>query len=226
MRKSKVIPIVSVLLVVLSLSCFAVYFGARNMQSRVVADALLSRKIEVNLIATGIEQAVSMNSAWGVDEFDTLLKTLVEELDLNRFYIQLFDEEMNGISMRYSMFGDEVFDPRAHPEFLEYVMERDKGTMTVRTDAISLVPVHDICLYFRWIPLSTVDPDSRLLVVGSSAYTVERDIGNWLLVSVIGFLPFMVGLIVFVGVLRFKNEKLNTANEHLRYEIKEGGGTR
>ena len=218
MKRSKVLPIIALLLIVLSLSYFSVYFSVDEMRSLLVDNAFISRQIEVNLIASMMEQATQIGGTWNVGQYEGLLKTLIEDLDANKFYIQMFDEDMNSVTIRNSLFGEHVFDPRLHEDFLEQVREHDRGTITVHTTAIPSVAPHDVHLYFRWVPMSSIEPDKRIIVVGASINTIERNIGLSLIVSVAAFLPFMLGMIVWIGVYRSKIEALKRENDELKRE--------
>lgn len=220
MRNSKVLPMVAILLFVLALCCLSVFFGFTEAQNALVENAFISRKVEVDMIEIMMRYSTGPGSTWEVDKYDELLITMIEDMDLNKFYIQMFDENLKSRTERFSIFGDEIFNPLLYDEFLQEIANNEYGELTVHVTSINAVDNHDIHLYFRWIPLSTTKPDRRLIVVGNSIHTIERNIGMRMLISVFVFLPMMLGMIVWIGVQRHTIERMARLCETTTREYK------
>lgn len=208
MKKSKVIPTIVVLLLILSVSCFSVYYGVVQMSNLLMQSTFVSRRIEVDLIANTIQHVLEYGSAWDKRDYRQLLKVIVEEMDTQRPYVELFDQDLTSITTRNPIFENSPFNPLVHPEFLDIIARQKQGDIVLFTDVVPILPAHNIYLYFRWIPISKDYPDELLLVVGVSQHTTDVDAGNWLLISVVALIPLMVILIAWLGYLQFQVEAL------------------
>ena len=206
-KKSKVIQTLTVLVLVSVIMCFSVVYGLIGFRSLLVSESFQSRKIELDMISTAIAHSVNTASNWEVSDFENLLQVIVEDLDRQRFYVQLFDEELNSLSVRNSLFGNEVFDPRRHEAFNQIIREKDEGSFVIHTADISVAAPHDVHIYFKWITIDQRASQLRLIVIGVSEYTINPEINPELLLSVLAIIPVMLGLVIYNAVLTYRLER-------------------
>ena len=207
MKKSKVIQTLTVLVLVAVVMCFSMVYGLIGFRNLLVSDSFQSRKIELDMISTAIAHSVNNANNWEIDDFENLLQVIVEDLDRHRFYVQLFDEELNSLSVRNSLFGNEVFDPRRNDAFNQIIREKDEGSIVIHTADISVTAPHDVHIYFKWITIDQRASQLRLIVIGVSEYTIDPEINPELLLSVLMVIPVVLGLVVHNTVLTYRLER-------------------
>ena len=82
-----------------------------------------------------------------------------------------FQDEMEGPDDMY-------FDPFDYPEFVRDIASNDYGGIVVDYRANNNV-MHNLHIYYRWMPLYS-PPDERYLVVaGVSKYSITSKIAHW-----------------------------------------------
>ena len=156
--------------------CVFFYFSSASLESSLVDEKFIDRKLDVDLMCGAIERLVAIRDDWGKFDYEAILRDIVESLDeTSRTCNQLLDMDLNIIAARTPIFPHAPFVVTEYPSLVEAMLMNEYGECTIRFDKPG-IPPHDVKVYYRWVPMDPLAENRLLVMAGVSRFTIDQDV--------------------------------------------------
>jgi len=166
---------VALMILVLFCGYFAYSFSAVN--TALMQEKLIDRTFETNLICSEIDYLISKENDWGIYDYQSFLSQMISQIDATvTSYAELFDENLNNLSVRSPLFKEKPFDPKNYPELLQAVEQNERGEIIIDIEQGNGISAYTNFVYYRWVPTDKALSNRMLVLVGVSKHSVDTEI--------------------------------------------------
>jgi len=165
--------LIAVTFLVLVAFCGYFYFAFSHVNNALLQEKIIDRQFEVNLICDEMDRFVEFDIDWDSYNYADILSYVVEQMDDTRgTYAILYDDDFNNLLDR-----DGLFPLHCYPDLISEILTSERGEMTIQLEHGGK-PMHDVHLYYRWVPSDETLTGRMLVLIGVSKYSVDNNISD------------------------------------------------
>ena len=162
------------------LLAFLVRSGLQEYNRAMLAEKLMEKQLQIDVIAEQMDQLIAQGDNWHVDyahytDSITISMALLDKADMT--YAAVFDENLKNLSARSPSYEGSPFMPEEHESFVVAVQKNEKGILIVPFSPADSEE-RDMYLYYRWMPTDKTLQGRFLAVVAISEYSINTQLST------------------------------------------------
>jgi len=182
----------------LVLLCFYLFTTYNYINEILLQEKIIDRTNE-------IDRFIDLFSEWKSEECNEVLTAYINKIDASGgTYAELFDGDLNSVSIRTPLFKETPFELQNYPALMELIRVNERGLTSVWFEGVDSFELN---IYYRWVN------DHDLVVIGVSKYAVDTEISYVMtyrsMMFVVIIAVFVLGLAAasFVGYFKEKEKR-------------------
>lgn len=172
--------LLAVALFVLVAFCGYFYVAFKHVNHLLLQEKIIDRRFDIDIICDEIDRIIIQNNDWDTYNYKSILASLSSKIDATiGTYSELFDDQMNSLSIRKPLFGMAPFVPHNYPALMDAINNHEHGDIEIMFNETTAAAIpHKIYIYFRWTPTDKNLKNRMLVIVGVSRFSLNSNIGN------------------------------------------------
>ena len=187
-------------LLVMLLATFYFAWVTSEINTTLLAEKRLEKKLEIDLIADQIDDFLVADGDWYTYAYEPIITKRLASLDAQPYtFAALYDSALNNISARTPSYNS-FFEPTSYPGFADEARRNVSGyaVLSYKPDGEK---ARDMYVYYRWIPTDTDLSGRYLAVVAVSNYSVTNRISDWVGIGAMALIIVVTALNVILTML-------------------------